>query len=345
TPYRFVYGSSSKDGTHGREEMSDEDGTVRGSYRISLADGRMRVVKYIADKNGFRAGIATNEQGTESASSSGVIYSVSFRSQSAQTLVPVGAEPIFPPQPYSYAYDSPNLGGHHGHEESGDGSGRVSGRYFLSDADGRVRTVTYVADEFGFRADVVTNEPGTESRSPADTTFTSSALPGPDAAAAFEDQGNPGAVYFADCKKKKKNYVTCAIIKNEYSKLRLWSLACVNSVACQEQQRLNKFGGEGGGGIYQLVLPGEVPTPYSFGYDSNDLDGHHGHEETGDGSGRVSGRYSLSLADGRTRTVTYVADEFGYRADVVTNEPGTESRSPADTTFTSSALPGPDAAI
>uniref|UniRef100_V5GJT1 Uncharacterized protein n=2 Tax=Ixodes ricinus TaxID=34613 RepID=V5GJT1_IXORI len=73
TPYRFVYGSSSKDGTHGREEMSDEDGTVRGSYRISLADGRMRVVKYIADKNGFRAGIATNEQGTESASSSGVV--------------------------------------------------------------------------------------------------------------------------------------------------------------------------------------------------------------------------------------------------------------------------------
>lgn len=73
TPYRFVYGSTSKDGTHGREEMSDEDGTVRGSYRIMLADGRMRVVKYIADKNGFRAGIATNEQGTESASSSGVV--------------------------------------------------------------------------------------------------------------------------------------------------------------------------------------------------------------------------------------------------------------------------------
>lgn len=116
--------------------------------------------------------------------------------QSAQTLVPVGAEPFFPPQPYSYAYDSPNLGGHHGHEESGDGSGRVSGRYFLSDADGRVRTVTYVADEFGYRADVVTNEPGTESRSPADTTFTSSALPGPDAAAAFESTrlGGPGAV-------------------------------------------------------------------------------------------------------------------------------------------------------
>uniref|UniRef100_A0A224YUZ3 Cuticular protein n=1 Tax=Rhipicephalus zambeziensis TaxID=60191 RepID=A0A224YUZ3_9ACAR len=72
-PYSFTYGSSDKYGTHGREESRDEHGTVRGSYRIALADGRMRVVKYVADKDGFRAGISTNEQGTESASSSGVV--------------------------------------------------------------------------------------------------------------------------------------------------------------------------------------------------------------------------------------------------------------------------------
>lgn len=72
-PYSFVYGTSTKDGSHSREETRDEQGTVRGSYRIMLADGRMRVVKYVADKDGFRAGIATNEQGTESASSSGVV--------------------------------------------------------------------------------------------------------------------------------------------------------------------------------------------------------------------------------------------------------------------------------
>lgn len=72
-PYSFVYDSSTKDGSHSREETRDEQGTVRGSYRIMLADGRMRVVKYVADKDGFRAGIATNEQGTESATSSGVV--------------------------------------------------------------------------------------------------------------------------------------------------------------------------------------------------------------------------------------------------------------------------------
>lgn len=86
------------------------------------------------------------------------------------------------------------------------------------------------------------------------------------------------------------------------------------------------------------------PIPYSFNYANQDAEGSHTHEESGDGSGRVQGRYTISLADGRTRTVTYTADENGYRAEVVTNEQGTESNSPADASFTSSALPGPDAA-
>ncbi|KAL3243112.1 hypothetical protein MRX96_047613 [Rhipicephalus microplus] len=68
-------------------------------------------------------------------------------------------------------------------------------------------------------------------------------------------------------------------------------------------------------------------------------------KESGDGNGRVQGRYTLSLADGRTRTVTYTADENGYRAEIVTNEQGTESKNPADVVIQSSALPGPEAAI
>src|SRR6218665_3596097 len=38
----------------------------------------------------------------------------------------------------------------------------MSGSYGLSDADGRVRTVNYVADEHGYRASISTNEPGTD---------------------------------------------------------------------------------------------------------------------------------------------------------------------------------------
>lgn len=87
------------------------------------------------------------------------------------------------------------------------------------------------------------------------------------------------------------------------------------------------------------------PIPYSFNYANQDAEGSHTHEESGDGSGRVQGRYTISLADGRTRTVTYTADENGYRAEVVTNEQGTESKNPADVVIQSSALPGPEAAI
>ncbi|KAK8756453.1 cuticle protein 10.9-like [Amblyomma americanum] len=87
------------------------------------------------------------------------------------------------------------------------------------------------------------------------------------------------------------------------------------------------------------------PIPYSFNYASQDPEGSHTREESGDSNGRVQGRYTMTLADGRTRTVTYTADENGYRAEIVTNEQGTESKNPADVVIQSSAVPGPEAAI
>src|SRR5687767_3864736 len=66
---------------------------------------------------------------------------------------------------------------------------------------------------------------------------------------------------------------------------------------------------------------------------------------SGDASGRVTGSYTIRLSDGRARTVTYTADEGGYRASVTTNEMGTESQSPADVTVSSSAPTGKEAAL
>nr|XP_037281516.1 cuticle protein 10.9-like [Rhipicephalus microplus] len=86
------------------------------------------------------------------------------------------------------------------------------------------------------------------------------------------------------------------------------------------------------------------PIPYSFKLESATEEGTHTHEETGDGNGRVSGSYTMTLADGRQRTVRYTADETGFHPEIVTNEQGTESNSPADASITSSALSGPDAA-
>ncbi|OQR77389.1 cuticle protein 10.9-like [Tropilaelaps mercedesae] len=94
--------------------------------------------------------------------------------------------------------------------------------------------------------------------------------------------------------------------------------------------------------LQQIQYP---PTPFEYSYTSEDPEGSHSAQSSGDGNGRVTGSYSLTLADGRTRTVNYVADENGYRAEVTTNELGTESKNSADVIWTSSAPTGIEAAI
>ncbi|UYV65406.1 hypothetical protein LAZ67_3004275, partial [Cordylochernes scorpioides] len=84
---------------------------------------------------------------------------------------------------------------------------------------------------------------------------------------------------------------------------------------------------------------------YKFGYDIHDDYGNkqYRHEET-DEHGAVRGSYGFTDAHGiyrevyavvkvqvnRCGQVEYVADKFGYRAWVKTNEPGTSNQSPAD---------------
>lgn len=54
-------------------------------------------------------------------------------------------------------------------------NGVTRGSYSLSEADGRRRLVTYVADHDGFRANIQTNEPGVEPKDPADVLINKSA--------------------------------------------------------------------------------------------------------------------------------------------------------------------------
>ncbi|KAK8786108.1 hypothetical protein V5799_007522 [Amblyomma americanum] len=73
---------------------------------------------------------------------------------------------------YQYGYDWTFPGGEGAFQrESGDVEGRKHGSYGLKDTDGRVRIVSYIADEGGFRVSVSTNEPGTQPSSPADAIF------------------------------------------------------------------------------------------------------------------------------------------------------------------------------
>ena len=59
-------------------------------------------------------------------------------------------------------------------------------------------------------------------------------------------------------------------------------------------------------------------NPYSFSYAVKDdyYNNDYGHEQKSDEMGHVTGSYHVLLPDGRTQIVTYVADSYGYRADV-----------------------------
>ncbi|KFM58776.1 Cuticle protein 16.8, partial [Stegodyphus mimosarum] len=66
-PYNFDYQAQDEQGnTHYRNEQGDQNGNVQGSYGYTDVQGLYRVVEYVADANGFRANIRTNEPGTDS---------------------------------------------------------------------------------------------------------------------------------------------------------------------------------------------------------------------------------------------------------------------------------------
>lgn len=73
-PYSFAYSADTEDGaSSSREESQDANGVVTGFYTIQEADGRSRRVDYVADENGYRATVTTNEIGTANENPADVI--------------------------------------------------------------------------------------------------------------------------------------------------------------------------------------------------------------------------------------------------------------------------------
>lgn len=71
--YQFGYKVIDQEGEHFRREGTDSNGAVIGSYGLTEADGRHRIVDYIADEHGFRANVRTNEPGTAASNPAGVM--------------------------------------------------------------------------------------------------------------------------------------------------------------------------------------------------------------------------------------------------------------------------------
>lgn len=73
-PYSFSYDITNDFGTRlSQSESGDANNVKTGTYSYSEANGIFRNVQYIADKDGFRATIDTNEPGTKSSAPADVV--------------------------------------------------------------------------------------------------------------------------------------------------------------------------------------------------------------------------------------------------------------------------------
>ncbi|KAH7967099.1 hypothetical protein HPB49_022681 [Dermacentor silvarum] len=84
-PYSFGYDTADEFGNRQfRSEQGDANNAKTGSYGYTDVNGLYRRVSYVADANGFRATVDTNEPGTAPGASAGVVFN---------------AAPVVPPVP------------------------------------------------------------------------------------------------------------------------------------------------------------------------------------------------------------------------------------------------------
>ncbi|XP_015907678.1 cuticle protein 14-like [Parasteatoda tepidariorum] len=83
---------------------------------------------------------------------------------------------------------------------------------------------------------------------------------------------------------------------------------------------------------------------YDEGYNENQLTGGASfYREKGYANGTRTGSYGYTTRNGLIRIVTYIADKDGYRAEVLTNEPGVGTQQPSNVTITKETEPDPSA--
>ncbi|KAH8032388.1 hypothetical protein HPB51_024517 [Rhipicephalus microplus] len=93
-PYSFGYDNVDEFGTQSyHKERSDANNVKTGTYGYRDANGIFRRVSYVADANGFRATVDTNEPGTAPGSSADVVFNA------RPVRVPVAAKSASAPVP------------------------------------------------------------------------------------------------------------------------------------------------------------------------------------------------------------------------------------------------------
>ena len=90
--YAFGYNEDHATGGTFRRETGDAHGNKIGSYGLRDADGRLRIVNYVADALGYRANIQSNEPGVEPKDPAATL----INKPGLAPLVPVDEHPVVP---------------------------------------------------------------------------------------------------------------------------------------------------------------------------------------------------------------------------------------------------------
>ncbi|GIY17726.1 uncharacterized protein CDAR_406841 [Caerostris darwini] len=90
--------------------------------------------------------------------------------------------------------------------------------------------------------------------------------------------------------------------------------------------------------FYFQFHDGHQQHSYAFGYAIGDHQSEQHRQESGNGAGGVVGSYGFTDSRGISRRVHYIADGSGFRAQILTNEPGTNNQNPANILVTSDAF-------
>ncbi|XP_065285730.2 cuticle protein 2-like [Dermacentor albipictus] len=116
-PYSFGYDSVDEYGNRQfRSEQGDSSNAKTGSYGYRDANGLYRRVNYVADANGFRATVDTNEPGTALGASADAV----FNAAPVVPPVPSGAAQTAAPTAFAARAASPyNAGGYSGYGRYG----------------------------------------------------------------------------------------------------------------------------------------------------------------------------------------------------------------------------------
>ncbi|XP_064455068.1 uncharacterized protein LOC135366327 [Ornithodoros turicata] len=326
-PYAFNFDSTDEFGTRQfHSESSDEGNRKTGSYGYLDANGVQRTVNYVADENGFRASVDTNEPGTKAESPADVELNANPLPNPVPVAKAVVAKPVAvaarPVHPVAHVVAAQPL---------------VHTTHVVA-----ARPVVHAAH-------VVAAHPAVQAvHAPV---ALHSGLPVSVAHVASPTVAFQHAPVAYSLSRVSRRFASPA---ERTIKRRQTNLSHSRSLEGLVQVEVASF-------ILGVIMFSKVllvclfavaaaqvegpPQPYAFNYDSTDEFGTRlFHSESGDEGNRKTGSYGYLDANGVQRTVNYVADENGFRATVDTNEPGTKAENPADVQFNANPLPNPEPA-